>query len=157
MIVKRVWIGCLAMVAGIMVSCNSRVVLDENIKLPDHRWEANNVIKLEVDITDTVTPYSISFNVRNAGSYSYSNLFLFVNTYAPDGAFARDTVELTLADERGQWLGDGLGDIWDNRLLFKPHFRFPHSGRYRFELEQAMRINPLPGIMDVGMRIEKEN
>ena len=60
-----------------------------------------------------------------------------------------------LADERGQWLGDGMGDIWDNRILFKKDFKFPQTGKYRFELEQAMRINPLPGIMDVGMRIER--
>jgi gliding motility-associated lipoprotein GldH len=64
-------------------------------------------------------------------------------------------VELVLADERGQWMGDGMGDIWDNRIVFKKDFVFPQPGKYRFELEQAMRINPLPGIMDVGMRIER--
>jgi gliding motility-associated lipoprotein GldH len=51
-------------------------------------------------------------------------------------------------------LGDGLGDIWDNRILLKDQVKFPQAGEYRFELYQAMRINPLPGIMDAGIRIE---
>ena len=150
------FISCsLLLFSILLISCDKRAVLDENIKLTENNWESSNIVKLEADITDTVTPHNIYINVRNAGSYAYSNLFLFMNTYRPDGKKARDTVELMLADERGQWLGDGMGDIWDNRILFKKDFKFPQTGKYRFELEQAMRINPLPGIMDVGMRIER--
>ena len=63
--------------------------------------------------------------------------------------------ELILADERGKWLGDGLGDIWDNRILFKQNFRFPQAGIYKFDLQQAMRIPILPQVMDAGVRIER--
>ena len=64
-------------------------------------------------------------------------------------------MELTLASPDGNWLGDGLGDIYDNRILFHRNVRFPQRGEYRFEIYQAMRLNPLPGIMDAGIRIEK--
>lgn len=110
---------------------------------------------MEATIEDTSASYDLYINVRNAGTYSFSNLFLFLNTYTPDGALARDTIELVLADEQGQWKGDGMGDIWDNRILFKRGQRFLLPGNYRFELEQGMRIDPLPGIMDAGVRIEK--
>lgn len=115
----------------------------------------NNIIKLDVEIKDTMSLHNIYFNIRNAGGYQFSNLYLFLTTITPKGEQARDTVELTLADERGKWLGDGSGDIWDNRILFKRKFRFPEAGLYHFELQQAMRVNPLPQIMDAGMRIEK--
>ncbi|MBK8414603.1 MAG: gliding motility lipoprotein GldH [Bacteroidetes bacterium] len=64
-------------------------------------------------------------------------------------------MECILASPEGRWLGEGLGDIWDNRILFKENVQFTQPGEYRFELNQAMRINPLPGIMDAGIRIEK--
>jgi gliding motility-associated lipoprotein GldH len=137
------------------VACDNSVVIDEHVKLNDNRWELNNVVKLEANIVDTVNPHNIYINVRNAGSYGFSNLYVFLNTFTPDGRMARDTVELILADERGEWMGDGMGDIWDNKILFKKGFVFPQSGNYKFELEQAMRMNPLPGIMDVGICIEK--
>jgi gliding motility-associated lipoprotein GldH len=94
-------------------------------------------------------------NVRNAGYYRFSNLFLFVNTILPQGQTLRDTVEITLSAPDGKWLGNGLGDIYDNRYLFRENFKFPQAGSYRFELIQAMRVNPLQGIMDAGIRIEK--
>jgi gliding motility-associated lipoprotein GldH len=141
--------------AAIFSGCNSDVVFEKNIKIPDYNWEASNVVMLEAEIKDIVSPHDIYINVRNASGYQFSNLFLFLTTKTPKGEIARDTVELTLADVRGKWLGEGLGDIWDNRILFKKNFRFPQSGIWHFELEQAMRINPLPQIMDVGMRIEK--
>jgi gliding motility-associated lipoprotein GldH len=136
-------------------ACDSNVVFEDNIKLPDNRWTISNVVKLETEITDTIAPHNIYINVRNAGGYQFSNLFIFLTTQTPTGLKARDTVEITLADESGKWLGDGLGDIWDNRVLFRSNFRFPEKGLYKFELEQGMRIDPLPQIMDVGLRIEK--
>ena len=136
-------------------SCDRNVVFEKNIKLPENKWEMNNIIGLDAEIRDTVSLYNIYINVRNAGGYQFSNLYMFLNTRTPKGEQARDTVELTLADERGKWLGNGSGDIWDNRILLKQKFRFPGSGVYHFEIQQAMRVNPLPYIMDAGLRIEK--
>jgi gliding motility-associated lipoprotein GldH len=136
-------------------SCDKNVVFEKNVKLPENRWYQNNIVKLEAEITDTITPHSISINVRNAGGYQFSNLFIFLTTKTPSGRQERDTVELTLADASGKWLGDGLGDIWDNRIPFKNNFRFPEKGTYTFLMEQAMRVDPLPQIMDVGLRIER--
>ena len=136
-------------------SCDRSVVFEKNVKLPENRWEMNNIIKLDAEIKDTISLHNIYINVRNAGGYQFSNLYLFLNTRTPAGEEARDTIELTLADERGKWLGNGSGDIWDNRILLKSKFRFPVSGIYHFEMQQAMRVNPLPQIMDAGMRIEK--
>ena len=131
------------------------MVFEKNTVIPDNKWEMNNIVKLEAEIKDTISLNNIYINVRNAGGYQYSNLYLFLTTRTPHAGEARDTVELPLADERGKWYGNGSGDIWDNRILFKRNFRFPESGVYHFELQQAMRVNPLPQIMDVGMRIEK--
>ncbi len=136
-------------------SCDSNVIFEENIKLPENRWEQNNAIRFTVNIEDTINPHNLYINLRNAGGYQFSNIFLFFTTTSPSGKMERDTLELTLADASGKWVGDGMGDIWDNRQLFKPNFRFPESGKYIFQLEQAMRIDPLPQIMDAGIRIER--
>jgi gliding motility-associated lipoprotein GldH len=136
-------------------SCDKTRVYEKNIKIPKFEWDMNNVLAFEVPITDTVSPCNMYFNIRNASGYSYSNLFLFFTVRSPDGRRERDTVEIPLADETGRWLGDGLGDIWDHKILFREKFRFPVTGTYFFEMEQAMRVNPLVYIMDAGIRIEK--
>lgn len=135
-------------------SCDRSRVYEKNYKIPEFEWKADNVLTFEVPITSTDSSYDMYFNIRNASGYSFSNLFLFFTVRAPDGKRERDTVEIRLADGSGKWLGDGLGDIWDNKVLFKKNFRFPVAGTYFFEMEQAMRVNPLVYIMDAGMRIE---
>jgi gliding motility-associated lipoprotein GldH len=136
-------------------ACDKNSVYNENKTIEKGIWNNKNKIKFEINIKDTVSFNNVYINIRNAGAYSFSNLFLFVNTIFPDKKFARDTVECILADANGKWLGNGLGDIWDNQILFKKGVRFPMSGTYIIELEQAMRVENLPFIMDVGIKIEK--
>ncbi len=139
----------------LIVSCDPSRVYEENKKIPDYKWEINSPLEFEVNITDTVNPHHVYLNVRHAGYYGFSNIYLFIDSWLPDGSYSRDTAEIILATNDGKWMGDGLGDIWDNRALFKKNVLFPMIGTYRFKLTQAMRVNPLQGVMDAGIRIEK--
>ena len=139
----------------LLSACDKNVVFEKNVKIPESQWDINNPIRLDAEIKDTLTPFNMYVNLRNGSRYQYSNLFLFFTTTTPGGIIAHDTIEVTLADDRGKWLGNGIGDIKDNRILFKRNFHFPRTGIYKFELQQAMRVNPLLQIADVGIRIEK--
>ncbi len=138
-----------------MVSCDPSRYFEENKKISNDEWNQNTSLPFQVIIEDTTIDYNVYINVRNSGTYRFSNLYLFINTTFPGGQIQRDTLECILAAPDGRWLGDGLGDLFDNRILFKENVKFPQAGEYRFELFQAMRINPLPGIMDAGVRLEK--
>lgn len=152
---QRTTLYILFSIVIILISCDSKRVFEKNTRLDDNNWDYNKPLSFLVQLEDTSRYYNMYLNVRNAGFYKFSNLFLFVNTRLPQGQLLRDTAECILASPDGKWMGDGLGDIYDNRILFRKHFKFPQKGEYRFELIQAMRINPLPGIMDAGIRIEK--
>lgn len=141
----------------IFSACDSNRVYEKNTELPNYVWDKNKKLRFDVNIQDSVSLHSVYINVRNASSYQYSNLFLFVLTRSPKGDILKDTVELTLANEKGQWLGEGLGDIWDIQIPYKTNIRFPVKGIYTFQLEQAMRHEKLPFIMDAGIRVERAN
>jgi len=143
-------------------ACDTNRVFEENREIADGVWNVLDTITFQVDIVDSINPQNIYINVRNSGIYAYSNLFMFVTTTFPNGRSSKDTVECILADQH-QWLGSGLGDIWDHQILYRSRVRFPLLGRYTFSYEQAQRsgdkafIEDLPGIIDVGIRIEKQN
>lgn len=139
----------------ILSSCDSARIYEENITIPDTGWELSNKLKYEVDIIDAAVNTNFYVNVRHAEAYPYSNLFLFITTNFPDGKKSIDTLECVLADEKGQWLGDGIGDIFDNQIPFKKNVRFPKAGKYIFEIEHGMRTPRVPLLMDIGLRIEK--
>lgn len=138
-----------------LVGCDSSVVYEENIKIDKNAWSSEKPLVFQANIKDTAIGHNVYINLRNASHYPFSNIFIFMNTTLPNGQLDRDTLEIMLASKDGKWLGNGLGDIWDNRILFKRNVSFPMPGEYRFELIQAMRLDPLPGIMDGGIRIEK--
>ncbi len=136
-------------------SCDPDRVYEKNIRIPDGVWSYDNILSFEVMVEDTISLHNLYVNVRNTSLYPNSNLYLFITTFAPSGDFVRDTFEVILADERGKWLGSGLGDIWDLQQVYKGNVRFAQKGKYTFEFEQAMRTEHLPFVLDVGLRVEK--
>jgi gliding motility-associated lipoprotein GldH len=126
------------------------------VTIPDNIWMASQPVSFTVSVspTDTVSYYDVFINVRNTDSYDFSNLYLFVDITNPAHVTERDTFECPLAMESGKWLGHGLGDIWDNKIRFIEDKRFG-KGDYTFTFTQAMRVDKLPAIMDMGLTIEK--
>lgn len=139
----------------LLFSCNSNVVYSKYETLPESGWYAKNKLSYEVDITDASAYHNVFLTVRHADSYPYSNLFVFLTTTYPDGKTSVDTLECILANQKGEWQGDGAGEIWDNKIPLKQNLKFPQTGKYKFTFEQGMRTNPLPLIMDFGLIIEK--
>ncbi len=145
---------CWLAIAAAVTSCDPDRVYEKNIRIPDGIWHRDNIVRFELPVGDTIRPYNLYVNVRNTSLYPMSNLYIFITTTAPSGHSVKDTVEIILADEKGKWLGSGLGDIWDLQQAYKKNVRFAQRGVYTFEYEQAMRTEKLPFILDVGLRVE---
>ena len=136
-------------------SCDRNRIFEKNIDIPDYSWDVKNKLSFDVDIEDTTALHNLYVNVRHASQYQSANLFIFITIKFPNGKLAKDTLECVLSDETGKWKGDGMGDIWDNQILWRPNVKFPVKGKYTFEYEQAMRMEQVPFVMDVGLRVEK--
>jgi gliding motility-associated lipoprotein GldH len=147
--------GLLLVMILALSSCQQGNVFQDVKDVPDARWNKNQVYSYNFTIEDTLQPYHVLLNVRNTTQYKYRNLFLFIETTSPRGNTVRDTFECVLANERGRWYGSGWGDIYENEIPYKKYIRFPHSGTYSIEIQQAMRTNNLKHITDIGVIIRK--
>ncbi len=144
------------LISILFASCDARRVFDENIGIEEEGWNRNNKAKFEVVITDTISLHNFYINLRNTSDYAKRNIYLYIKTTFPNNRVAIDTLAFFLADKEGKWLGKGIGRIKDNRILFKAGVIFPYKGKYLFEIEQGMRYEVLEGVIDVGLRIEKQ-
>ena len=151
----------ITLLVALFSACDSNKVFEENIALENHIWNLENRVKFQVEIMDTTAEMNLFVNIRHSAHYPFSNLWIFLITANPKGEISADTLECILAAKDGKWLGSGLGDIWDIQIPFKTQV-FNSPGDYIFEIEQAMRygdqarIEQLPEIMDIGLRIEKK-
>lgn len=142
----------------VLSSCGPMVIYETNQRIPGAVWNEENKLYFEIPVADTVSLYNLFINIRNTGDYKYSNLYIFMDVFQPDGRIERDTIECILADPQGKWLGkSGSGSVWENHILFNRHTRFPKAGKYVFRFEQAMREKELEDIMDVGLAVEMED
>ncbi|MDR3367387.1 MAG: gliding motility lipoprotein GldH [Prevotellaceae bacterium] len=145
-----------AILALCLCACDASRVYERYCAIPAQGWHKDSCAVFDVSISDTATLNSLYVDLRHTSSYPFCNIYLFIKATAPSGLFTRDTVEYMLANPYGQWYGKGFSRVIDNRLAFRKFVRFPRSGVYRFEVCQGMRMNVLPHVINVGLRIEKQ-
>jgi len=145
---------CICIISFI-TSCDKNRVYEKNIEVNDYvkGWNSQDKKSFEVELNDSTRLYNFYINVRHAEVYPFSNLWVMLSTKLPDGKIDSQRLEIPLADEAGNWYGDGMGDIWDYRFALTP-FYIKQTGTYTISLAHDMRMDPLPGIMDIGVRIE---
>ena len=135
-------------------ACDPFMYYDNYLRTDGGEWKWSDIKHFEVDMTDSTGAYDIVLNFRHTTDYPKSNLFVFVTTKAPNGASRRDTVEVSIADDRGKWKGNGFGKIKLVSREYRRAVRVPYKGIYRFDIEQGMRIPAIP-VTDVGLRVEE--
>ncbi len=136
-----------------LASCTSRTVYSEFQDVPHSGWAADSAFSFTFDITDTLSAYDLLIHVRHTQQYPYQNMWLFVEGVTPTGS-GTDTIEFYLADQRGQWLGNGWGNLREMPVLYMHNVTFPASGSYTCRISQGMRDETLRGINDIGLTIE---
>ena len=150
---KRLILG-MGIMTLVTTGCSPDAVINQTEHIEGGAWGFYDVKRFSAEVTDTLTPYQFYLYVRHGGNYSYRNLIVIVKTYFPNNTFITDTIDCPLADPTGRWYGSGLGDLLDNRILFKRNVQMPAMGNYKFELQHAMRPDTIQEIYDIGLAIE---
>lgn len=146
----------------VLQACYNDTVYSEYMHLDNAEWRQEQNLKFTIPVKDTTALNNVFINIRNTKDYAYSNLFLITQMTFPDKTKVVDTLEYEMTDAQGNFLGSGFSDIKENKLFYKEKVRFTLPGNYLFEVRQAMRernavqaVNPLTGVKDVGISIEK--
>ena len=152
----------IVLLALLGIACTRGITYSSIQATSDGSWGRDELMEFSVKDPDTLQPQSLYLLLRNDNTYPYSNLYVIVEMTNPDGSSQRDTLEYEMADAQGRWLGSGAGSVVENKLGYKKDVVFPTKGVYTFTVSQAMRkngsvegIESLPGVLDVGLQIEK--
>lgn len=146
----------LAGLISILVSCNTGGINEQHVAIPDHAWKSSYSPSFSFTVTDTVSPYRVFIVLRHTDAYRYKNLWVKIGAQVPGNSLVTDSRNLILATDDKGWLGEGMDDIFEHRILLnqQPAY-FRKKGTYTYTLQHLMREDPLEYIMNVGVRIEK--
>ncbi len=151
----------LSIFAVVFSSCESNIVFSETKSMGGH-WGATEAVEFKLPQMDSLRKYNLYLNIRNTNDYKFNNIFLIVSMNFPHGKTVTDTLEYRMAKPDGSWMGQGIGDVKENKLWYKENVQFAEEGNYTVDISQAMRNNgalegvtKLEGITDVGFSIEE--
>ena len=110
-------------------------------------WQKNDTILFSLDSTITHDKtFELQLGIRHKDSYPYRDLWLTIN---------QDTVHIYLADTIGHWIGSGIGELrhLTKYIPFKPE----QDSVKELRIIHIMQDNPLIGIHNIGISIQKKN
>ncbi len=151
-------------VCFLLISCQqeNNVVFDQYQKTEGY-WQKQDVKTYVVSVNDTISPNDMFINLRANRNYPYSNIYVIFKMYQPDTTILVDTLQYQMANAQGELLGEGFTDVKLSKLWLKKGHVFKQKGTYKFTLEQAVRelgevqaVEKLPGVSEVGLRIEND-
>jgi gliding motility-associated lipoprotein GldH len=138
-------------------SCKQSELFERLEPVPGGQWKSSYIPSFTFNIFDTTVAYNVYVTVRHTNDYAYNNIWLQSGLQLPGDTLLTQKLDLKLAGPEG-WQGTGMDDIYETHIKVTPRPQsFPRSGPVTFTLKQIMRQDPLPGILQVGMRVEKVN
>jgi gliding motility-associated lipoprotein GldH len=141
----------------LICSCTTVDIFEKNVAIPNHAWSSQFKPEISFEIQDTTSRYHIYVVIRHTDAYRYKNIWLNVEIQSPGGTTRSQSLDLQLATDDKGWLGSGMDDIFEHRILITPPQRpeVLKKGTYRFRLSNIMREDPLDHVMNMGIRVEK--
>ncbi|MBI1768474.1 MAG: gliding motility lipoprotein GldH [Bacteroidetes bacterium] len=147
---------CSMLIAIIMIGCDSSRVYENNVDFKDRSWKIAEPAKFDFQISDTSKKYNLMMDLRNSLEYPYARLFINWELKKDSLTLSKELISVYLFDQKtGKPFGNsGIGDIYDHQFSILKHFTFKKTGNYRMNFQQFMRLDTIPGILAVGLRVE---
>jgi len=148
----------IAVAALLFYACDEQRLFENYKDFDNSTWVVSDQPAFEFSIDDIQQPYNLYCNLRNAESYPYADFRFTYYLADTTGALLDKKLKLTYLFDRktGKPSGEsGLGDIYEDQFPLLKNYKFAHPGRYTMRFEQFMRRDTLPGILAVGLRVER--
>jgi gliding motility-associated lipoprotein GldH len=140
----------------LLIGCTTAGINEQSVAIPDHAWRSSYSPSFTFSVSDTQSRYRVYIVLRHTDAYRYKNLWLQLGVKVPGDSLLTDRRNLILATDDKGWLGKGMDDIYEHRILLneEPAY-FRKAGSYTYTLSHLMREDPLEHVMNAGIRIEK--
>ncbi len=121
----------------------------------NYQWKTSKEIEFNPTIEDPELLYNIYVAVRHIYGFPYREINVELKMITPSGKEEVFDFPVTFIDNNGKYLSDCAGDYCDREEIALQDFKFSEVGMYKFLIMHKSPVDPLPGIMDVGLIIRK--
>ena len=141
----------------LLISCKNDNYFQKSETISQPGWALNQIISFNDSLNSNAPEkLHLEINIRHTNIYPYQNIWLFVQTKGSDGSVRKDSVNWTLSEPNGRWLGAGWGSFYDVSYQLKDIVIHKTKGKKRWfsiEIQHGLRDEHIEGIETVGVRL----
>lgn len=140
---------------ALIYSCDTKTEYFQYDHTSTDAWEKNDTLNFDVDSIRQSGEYEATIGLRMIGVFPFKKLYLIVDqTIYPSREREVDTVCCRLTTEKGRPMGQGIAYY---QYSFPAYAReYKQGDSVHVTIRHCMKRDILPGISDVGLRIERK-
>ncbi|MEM9325395.1 MAG: gliding motility lipoprotein GldH [Bacteroidota bacterium] len=137
-------------------ACDHNRIFEGFVTLPTY-WHQDDAVSFEFVIDDESLTYDLVAQIKQDIDYPNYNFYFKYSLVDPADSVLTERLEEAIFFEpkTGRPLGSGIGDTFDHEYVLEEAFQFPAAGDYKVDLRQFMRVDSIPNILRLGLRIER--
>ena len=138
----------------ILSGCNDSAVFKEYTVFDNVSWNKQNILNFEFPVKKNEgLDFYLAF--RHHTNFPYTFININITFFTPDGEMRSRDYHFRLKGIDGNWLADGMGDLWDVELPIRKDMIFNKTGICKVSFENKMNKAETPGIIEVGLIVRK--
>ena len=119
-------------------------------------WNRLDFLVFEVPVNENdILDFDIA--LRHHTSFQHDYLYVNITFYAPDGEMRSADYDFKLKDADGNWLADGMGELWDIEIPIRQEMPFYQTGICKVRIENNYPRIETPGIIEIGLIVRKSD
>jgi gliding motility-associated lipoprotein GldH len=119
-------------------------------------WKNGQEIVFNPTIEDISQPYTLAIGIRHVYGIPLNELGIMVTSVSPSGKKHTERFILQLKDSANEHIGSCAGDLCDLEKIINENLKFDEPGPYKFILKHEITGRNIPGIIEVGLIIDKK-
>ncbi len=137
-------------------ACDSLGISEQLISFENQTWPAAQKPLFQIEVADSNASYLIYFVIRHSESYPYKNIWVsYGHQFPGEQKQSFQNKNLALSDDATGWYGAAMDDVIEQRILLTPNPIKIEPGTCSFQIEHLMRMELLPQVLQVGIRLER--
>ena len=144
------------MILAVSGSCHFYKEYDKK-SFPLYAWEAGQEVTFHPTIDDINTSYQLTLGIRHLFGFEPSSIGIRVKSVSPSGREVTNDYDFQIRDASMEYIGSCGGDLCDIETMVDDQITFEEAGQYTYVITHTVNTNKIPGVMEVGLILDKND
>ena len=140
----------------LMSACDNNIHYNYFEKFNNNSWNRFSELNFEFPVNESGIEYNIYLLIKFDKSFSNDELLINTAFYTPSGEERFTKYDIKVRDKNGEFIGEKQDNLIKLKFSLRKDFRFSKDGICKLEVENRMTKIETPGIIGIGIVVEKE-